>query len=192
MSFNPKRRYSAVAVLSEDLDSVVLIHKLRPDWQVGKANLPSEKVGLEDVAAWYRGSQGFNWLTLATDEAAAAHRRCVARELTEKTGLVVDAAALKPFCILRFKSREGDDAECRFYAVRGDVEAARTMEAEEVFCTDVVHVLRGTAHIRRTWHDYWVPTMPNLPYLIAMARQCLRGDDTATWPLTVYEAGAAP
>lgn len=40
MSFSPKKRYSAVVVLSEDLERVVLIHKQKPDWQAGKANVP--------------------------------------------------------------------------------------------------------------------------------------------------------
>lgn len=147
MSFNPKRRYSAVAVFSEDLERVVLIHKLKPDWQA-------------------------------------------VRELREETGLDVAATALQLFCKLRFKSREGDHAEHCFYTVRGDVDAARTMEAEEVFVTDVTHVLRRTAHIRRPWQDHWIPTMPNLPYLVAMARQCLRSEGAGSWPLTIYEAGA--
>lgn len=38
------RRYSAVALFSPNLDRVVLIHKLRPTWQAGKANFPGGKV----------------------------------------------------------------------------------------------------------------------------------------------------
>mgnify|MGYP000718169211 FL=1 len=54
MSFNPKRRYSAVAVFSDDLERVVLIHKLRPNWQAGKANLPGGKVELSDIpGSWW-------------------------------------------------------------------------------------------------------------------------------------------
>lgn len=34
-----------------------------------------------------------------------------------------------------------------------------------------------------------IPTLPNLPWLTAMARQTLRGDG-AGWPFVVYEAGA--
>jgi len=40
MTWSPTRRYSAVAVFSQDLERVVLIHKLRPAWQAGKANFP--------------------------------------------------------------------------------------------------------------------------------------------------------
>ena len=29
--------------------------------------------------------------------------------------------------------------------------------------------------------------MPNLPYLVTVAQQCLRGGDK--WPLTIYERG---
>jgi hypothetical protein len=39
--------------------------------------------------------------------------------------------------------------------------------------------------------NVWLPTMPNLPYLVAMARQCLRGEGAGSWPLTIYEGSAA-
>lgn len=194
MTYTPKRRYSAVAVLSDDLDRVVLIHKLRPDWQAGKANLPGGKVEAQDISTRYYASPGFNWNTLAADEAASAYRRCAARELRKETGLDVAVAALQLFCRLRFKSREGDDAECCFYAVKGNVDAARTMESERVFASYVDALLLGgkAYNFLPDDQDYWLLAMPNLPYLVAMARQCLRGEDEAAWPLTVYEAGATP
>ena len=40
----PKRRYSAVALFSQDLEHVLLIHKQKPAWQAGKANFPGGKV----------------------------------------------------------------------------------------------------------------------------------------------------
>lgn len=178
MTFAPRRCYSAVAVLSPDLERIVLIHKLKPSWQVGKANLPGGKVEVQDYI------DGETWEGTYEEACDLVYRRCAARELAEETGLVVDAATLKPFCILRYKSREGDDAECRLYAVHGDVEAARTMEQEPVFIAHAPSVLNGKAR--------YIPTMPNLPWLVTMARQCLRGEDEAAWPLTVYEAGATP
>ena len=128
-----------------------------------------------------------------------AYINCAARELREETGLDVAAAALKLFCRLCFKTPEGDAAECCFFAARGDVDAARTVEAERVFVGEVAEVIAGGVS-----YHYWsdramsdecgiIPTMPNLPYIVAMARQCLRGGDTTkTWPLTVYENGATP
>ena len=186
MSFNPKRRYSAVALFSENLERVVLIHKLRPDWQAGKANLPGGKVEAgEGIPADYCRSSSY---------AEADHLHCAARELREETGLDIAAAALKLFCRLRYVSREGNAAECCFFAARGDVDAARTMEAERVFVGEVAHVFDGIGAYdfdpKTIGYRVELPTMPNLPYLVAMARQCLRGEGGATWPLTVYENGA--
>jgi len=47
-TWSPRRRYSAVAVFSDDLERVVLIHKLKPAWQAGKANFPGGKVEAKD------------------------------------------------------------------------------------------------------------------------------------------------
>ena len=205
MSFNPKRRYSAVALFSENLERVVLIHKLRPDWQAGKANLPGGKVELSDIpGSWWSvhgDSHGLDlqpgdtWVTSFSEESFdIAYRRCAVRELREETGLDIAAAALKLFCRLRYVSREGNAAECCFFAARGDVDAARTMEAERVFVGEVAHVFDGIGAYdfdpKTIGYRVELPTMPNLPYLVAMARQCLRGEGGATWPLTVYENGA--
>lgn len=194
MSFNLKRRYSAIVVLSEDLGRVVLIHKLKPAWQEGKANLPGGKCEDQD------------WIVLPdhqatlSDQYVTYHARCAVRELREETGLDIAATALQLFCRLRFKTPEGDAAECCFYATRGDVDAARTMEEERVFVEDCCEVWDERAwyssdgseeYSSPCYRDTKLPTMPNLPYLVAMARQCLRGGDTtATWPLTIYENGA--
>ncbi len=185
MSFNPKKRYSAVVVFSEDLERVVLIHKQKPDWQAGKANVPGGKVGENDDQ--YEPCQADYW--------DLVHRHCATRELHEETGLDIAATALKLFCRLRFKTPEGDAAECCFYAVRGDVDAVRTMEEERVFVEEVDCVLGGYAENNtqaKAAGSWWLPTMPNLPYLVAMARQCLRGEGLGSWPLTIHEAGATP
>ena len=196
MSFNPKRHYSAVAVFSDDLERVVLIHKLKPTWQAGKANLPGGKVEAEKD---YINADVEDWQGTYEEACNEVYRRCAVRELREETGLDVAAAALKLFCRLCFKTPEGDAAECCFFAARGDVDAARTVEAERVFVGEVAEVIAGGVS-----YHYWsdramsdecgiIPTMPNLPYIVAMARQCLRGGDTTkTWPLTVYENGATP
>jgi 8-oxo-dGTP pyrophosphatase MutT (NUDIX family) len=213
MNFNPKQRYSAVAVFSDDLERVVLIHKQKPAWQAGKANMPGGKVETTDAAAAMDLHVPFPMSQPWPQETFyALHRVCASRELREETGLDIAATALQLFCRLRFVSCEGDAAECCFYAARGDVDAARTMESERVFVEEIENVLCGDSY-HETYRsagdavfktsdiqtvecpflgeDMHVPTMPNLPYLVAMARQCLRGEGAGLWPLTVYESGAA-
>lgn len=210
MTWSPTRRYSAVAVFSQDLERVVLIHKLRPAWQAGKANFPGGKVENQD---WE-----FDWIPrpcdLTPEKITSCHRRCAARELQEETGLVVDASSLTLFCTLRFRSHEGDDAECQFFCCRSDVYAAQTRESERIFVHDTDVVTSGSDVYHETYRscgdlgdfisshtqtkectimgaDVAVPTMSNLPWLTAMARQTLRGDSTdSTPPFVVYEAGA--
>ena len=83
MSFSPKRRYSAVAVFSEDLERVVLIHKLRPNWQAGKANLPGGKVEAEQD---YINANVEDWQGTHEEACDEVYRRCARRELREETG----------------------------------------------------------------------------------------------------------
>jgi len=192
MTWSPTRRYSAVAVFSQDLERVVLIHKLRPAWQAGKANFPGGKVENQD---WE-----FDWIPrpcdLTPEKITSCHRRCAARELQEETGLVVDASSLTLFCTLRFRSHEGDDAECQFFTTkllcrgRDLDDHVKTVEEEEIFCNWVDDILSGTACLRGPDRYVELPTMSNLPWLTAMARQTLRGDGTdSTPPFVVYEAG---
>lgn len=200
-TWSPRRRYSAVAVFSDDLERVVLIHKLKPAWQAGKANFPGGKVESKDEPYGGVGPDAYN----------IAYRRCAVRELTEETGLVVPIAALTLFCTLRFRSREGDDAECQFFCCIGDVEVARTMESERVFVDESSSIQQGYHATYCTYRDAEstktseiptkeccyladdasIPTMSNLPWLTAMARQTLRGDGSDSTPrFVVYEAGA--
>lgn len=190
MTWSPSRRYSAVAVFSPDLERVVLIHKLRPAWRAGKANFPGGKVEEQDRLMLSELPDR----TLSGDELyALVHRRCAVREIAEETGLVVGTADLKLFCTLRFKTPEGEDAECQFFAVVGDVDTARTKESEIVFVETTEMVLTGSVTRRdlreiRTMADIYQPvrTMSNLPWLTAMARQVLKGDGTG-WPFLVCE-----
>ena len=88
----PKRRYSAVALFSQDLDHVLLIHKQKPAWQAGKANFPGGKVEESDQptdSELYRQTSEYH--------------NCAHRELLEETGLDVPAAQLQLFCVLRFE-----------------------------------------------------------------------------------------
>ena len=192
------KRYSAVAVFSQDLERVCLIHKLRPAWQAGKANFPGGKVDDKDVDAKVVQAAIDNHDLRAADSIMSlAHLHCAARELAEETGLTVDAAALKLFCTLRFRRAEdGEDAECRFYAValpcRGrDLEDhVKTIEEERVFCEWSDTVLYGEGTYFDGSKMVEIPTMSNLPWLVAMARQTLGSTNTdSTPPFTVTEAG---
>ncbi len=207
MTWSPTRRYSAVAVFSQDLERVVLIHKLRPAWQTGKANFPGGKVELKD---WPMPDHSLDESPDYFGAVEDAYRRCAARELQEETGLVVPASSLTLFCTLRFRSREGDAAECQFFCCRGDVEAARTIEQERVFIDASDSIQQGYDAIYDTFRNedstktaptqtkecpylaacINIPSMSNLPWLTAMARQMLRGDGSdSTPPFVVYEAG---
>lgn len=190
-TWSPRRRYSAVAVFSKDLERVVLIHKLRPAWQAGKANFPGGKVEERD----YTNLPPQDYCK-SSSYGDAAHLACAVREVAEETGLILDAAALTLFCTLRFRDAEGVDGEVRFFCCVDDVDKARTMESERVFIDDVAHVLNGSAQIV-SWSSRCmkeetdtIPTLPNLPWLTAMARQTLRGSSAP--PFVVYEVGATP
>ena len=193
------KRCSAVAVFSQDLERVCLIHKLRPDWQAGKANFPGGKVDRSDAKpSMWNGKHDRVKLYLDEADFNEIHLRCAARELAEETSLTVDAAALKLFCTLRFRRVEdGEDAECRFFAValpcRGrDLDSfVKTTTDERVFCEWSDSVLYGEGSYRSSdGKIVELPTMSNLPWLVAMARQTLGSTNTdSTPPFTVTEAG---
>ena len=183
----PKRRYSAVALFSQDLEHVLLIHKQKPAWQAGKANFPGGKVEESDQPS---DSESYR----QTSE----YHNCAHRELLEETGLDIPAAQLHLFCVLRFETAEEGTGECRFFAAVGPVFDAVTKEAERVFPCDVAYVARGSAsyewwsNLGMNWETETLPTMPNLPYLVTMAQQCLRSEGAGPWPLTIYESSVTP
>jgi len=186
----PKRRYSAVALFSQDLDHVLLIHKQKPAWQAGKANFPGGKVEESDQPSACN-SPDDPYACTCND---MVYHNCAHRELLEETGLDVPAAQLQLFCKLRYKTAEGDTAECYFFAAVGEVFDAKTFEAEQIFVGDVMDVVTGTA-LFQYWSNQpnvWLPTMPNLPYLVAMAQQCLHSEGAGPWPLTIYESSVTP
>ena len=170
MSNQVVKRYSAVALFNPNLDRVVLIHKLRPAWQAGKANFPGGKVEDSDRKEAVRKYR----IAWSHHEDAGAHLHCAARELAEETGIVIAAESLTLFCTLRFNNTsQPQPAECRFYCAIGDVDAAQTRESESIFVADVDDVLDGQVI---DCNAVTLPTMGNLPWLVAMARQRLRGD----------------
>lgn len=175
------KRYSCAAIFSLNLSRVVLIHKLRPLWQAGKANFPGGKVELTDWPDVINPGESFPTPGDYADAAADAHRAGAARELREETGLIIAPADLKLFCRLRFTMPE--PGECWFYCGVSDVNAARTMEEEVVFVADILMVQTGLVMYEAPDPVYkgmtYVPeirTMPNLPWLTAMALQVLRGE----------------
>lgn len=209
-TWSPRRRYSAVAVFSDDLERVVLIHKLKPAWQAGKANFPGGKV---EATKDYLDGFDPQYDDISHDvKCDLVYRRCAVREVAEETGLVLDIATMKLFCTLRFKSPDSDgDAECQFFCCVGDVDKVRTMESERVFVDESSSIQQGYHATYCTYRDAEstktseiptkeccyladdasIPTMSNLPWLTAMARQTLRDDGSdSTPPFVVYEAGA--
>ncbi len=170
-------RYSAIAIFDKALDRVVLIEKQKPTWQAGKANFPGGKVELSD----YRNSSLCSTCSIADsviscDECVNnTHLTCAIRETAEETGLILDPSTVKHFATLRFTT-DGRSGECRFFCCVGDVDAATTKEQERVFVDDVFCLMHGTVCYRTDERPryHFLDTMPNLPWLCAMARQRLR------------------
>jgi len=182
LAYNPKRRYSAVVMFSDDLEQVLLIHKLKPDWQAGKVNFPGGKVEIKDWPPHGTGEdENPDYLGAADD----AYKCAAVRELHEETGLDVAAADLKLFCRLRFTSREGDEAECCFFTARGSVFDAETKETEQVFVEEYYNIAFNDVGYWTGPNEYQsVPPLPELPWLVSMAKEML---ETNCAPRTVYQ-----
>jgi 8-oxo-dGTP pyrophosphatase MutT (NUDIX family) len=172
-------RYSAIAIFDKDLDRVVLIEKQKPAWQAGKANFPGGKVEPSD----YRNSSLCSTCSIADsviscDECVNnTHLACAIRETAEETGLILDPSTVKHFATLRFTT-DGQSGECRFFCCIGDVDTATTKEQERIFVDDVFSIMHGQVSYctddSNTPRYHFLDTMPNLPWLCAMARQRLR------------------
>ena len=171
-------RYSAIAIFDKDLDRVVLIEKQKPVWQAGKANFPGGKVEARD---WPCAGSPCTCILDSTQHtwghASQAHLACAIRETAEETGLILDPSTVKHFATLRFTT-DGQPGECRFFCCLGDVDAATTREQERIFVDDVFSVMHGQVSYctddSNTPRYHFLDTMPNLPWLCAMARQRLR------------------
>ncbi len=159
MSFKPLKRYTCLVAFNSLLDTVVLVHKLRPEWQKGKANFPGGKVEVMDY--WHasdcvQGAYPFYCRPPklpddamccggGTEGADNAYLRCVVREAREETGLEISPGATTYFCSLRFGSKE-NASEVRFFATVVNVDNATTMEEERVFLAAVEDVASGWVH----------------------------------------------
>lgn len=169
-------RYSAIAIFDKALDRVVLIEKQKPAWQAGKANFPGGKVEAGDfdteLHLFKDESKTDEDLEVYYDQ---AHLTCAIRETAEETGLILDPGTVKHFATLRFTT-DGQPGECRFFCCVGDVDAATTKEQERIFVDSVFGVMHSSVCYitdeRPRYH--FLDTMPNLPWLCAMARQRLR------------------
>ena len=163
-------RYSAVCAFNEDLSAVVLIHKLKPAWQLDRANFPGGKVEVSDG----EGEQG--------------HRLCAVRELQEETDLSVDAVDLTLFCVLHF-----DGGVCYFYACKTDINKAHTKETETVFLGEVFYILQGEVFYMppsgtKARDVLTLRTMSNLPFLTQMAIARVKGTKIKHFDVTeVYQ-----
>ncbi|MFS6711982.1 hypothetical protein, partial [Staphylococcus aureus] len=121
-----------------------------------------------------------------------AHLACAIRETTEETGLILDPSSVKHFATLRFTT-DGQPGECRFFCCIGDVDAATTREQERIFVDDVFSVMHGWAsYFRDPRYRHFFDTMPNLPWLCAMARQRLRDGYDGADVHIVEERGRVP
>ena len=116
-------------MFSEDLKRVVLIKKNKPDWQRGLFNGVGGKI-----------------------EKAESSFDAMAREFEEETGVKTDPVDWWYF------NMETDEKEwmVRFFFCKGDVDACKTMEEEEVVVHDTVSI-------------YSLPVIPNLLEIIPRA-----------------------
>lgn len=105
------RHYTVGFVFNATLDRVLLMHKLKPEWQMGKLNGLGGKI--ED---------GEDPLS------------CVVREIKEESGLVTQKDVWKEIGLLRAR-----DGEVRFFglAYSGSESDAKSTEAEPIAWYDV-------------------------------------------------------
>jgi 8-oxo-dGTP pyrophosphatase MutT (NUDIX family) len=167
------KRYSCITLFDKCLEHVLLIHKLRPDWQAHKANFPGGKLEEEDLphvegCLSNSPSRGCCRITLEADELAFLN--AANRELREETGL--SGVQLHHYCTLKYQVNQVE-GECRFYCGVADIFDAKTIEEERIFVAEVDDVLDGQVIDDQACT---LPTMDNLPWLVAMARLKLRTD----------------
>lgn len=119
--------YVAGFLFSEDKKRVALVKKEKPDWQRGKLNAIGGKIETSDQSPLF----------------------AMVREFQEETGALVND--WRHFCDLRFRG-----GSIHFFVSFGDVEALRTMEAEEI----QVHFVDQVGQLA---------TIPNLRWLVPLA-----------------------
>lgn len=150
-----KQRYCLGFLFSEDLSRVVLIKKNKPEWQAGKLNGVGGKIEDDEIGPY------------------SAHK-AMSREFEEETGAYVCPMDWNLFASLEFPEailycfarqsnviRKADGT-----TVPPEIEAVHTATDEEVriYTVEVD---------QRSLDPWWkcFPHMPNLEWLIPMARQ---------------------
>lgn len=138
-----KQRYCLGFLFSEDLSRVVLIRKVKPDWQSGKLNGVGGKIEPHELGA--RG-----------------HRDAMCREFQEETSVFISFVRWNPFVEIEF-----DEATIYCFSSCGpEIADVQTTTEEEV---KVLTVERDSRSADPWWKAY--SHMPNLEWLIPMARQ---------------------
>lgn len=191
------RRFSAVANFSEDRNDVLVVKKLRPAAQMGRANFPGGKVELSDWRLKPRRLAGWT-----LEDTVAAHRAAAARENREETGLSVAETDLVHFCTLRCDDDAGEEFEIMFFCCVTDVSKAKTKTDELVYAANASLLITNCHTQHHTFRNETgtmtsdeqceqtpilgdvaqIPAMSNLSWLTAMALQVLRGVDRDAQP----------
>lgn len=105
------KKYTVGFIFNENMDKVLLIHKLVPTWQAGKINGLGGKI-----------EEGEDSLT------------CIAREIQEESGLITEKESWEFICNMHSPDFNIDTFG---YIYKGDMNDAKSMEAEQVEWFDV-------------------------------------------------------
>ena len=105
------KKYTVGFIFNEPMDKVLLIHKLAPEWQIGKINGLGGKV-----------------------EEGEANITCIVREIKEESGLITEPEDWNLVCIMHSPVFTID---CFAYVYKGDMDDAKSMEAEQIEWFDV-------------------------------------------------------
>lgn len=119
------KKYTLGFIFNSTLDKVLLIHKLRPEWQLGKLNGLGGKV-----------EEGENSLT------------CITREILEESGLITEKDLW--IKIGSMNSPEKWTVDVFGYAYKGDMNNVKSIEDEQVEWFDI-NSLPSNVHSNLTW-----------------------------------------
>ena len=160
--------YSSMIAFDDVLERVALIAKRRPEEQDGTVTFPGGKV--EDADWGEKISVMAGWTREDRDN---AHQRCAIRETREETGLsVTDAVHV---CTLK-----RGDASIAFFATKRAVMSEIRQTTDEVpLCARVADAIAGTVPIVGFKK---LPVMPNVPWLLLMAKRALLADKRDAQP----------
>ncbi len=182
-----KNRFS-VGVLFNPLLTEILCVLKRPGTRTGSGsdqgglvNCPGGKVENYDLAPVVPdGRFGSGSLMGEAVTAGIAvgrtHKNCVKREIAEETGL--SDLDLRLFMIMTFRQTGGS---CHFFADQTDLGQAKTCDGEMIFQAPVADVITGQVKIQFGIEIVSTSTVPDLPTIVILARQFLRGGTGFPW-----------